>query len=84
MPMPSPGIHLAVSRQRLGQINEGDRNRTLADAITDGVERVKAKNAVGEKIRCLCISELSLLPLMAARLGVDEVRIGLDIYCWNI
>ena len=63
VPMPSPtaGIHLAASRARLGQINDRERNSKFVSAL---------KTAIGgfsQPPTCLCISELSLLPLIACK-----------------
>lgn len=60
MPNPTPGIHLAVSRSRLGQINDPTRNGILVEAL---------RELLSGRPNCLCLGELSLLPLMAARLG---------------
>ena len=41
LPMPDPagsGIHMAVSRSRLGQINDPIRNRKFAEAISSLLE----------------------------------------------
>ena len=59
MPRPSPGIHLAVSRQRLGQINDPARNSAVLSALA----------AIPKGANVLCISELSLLPVVAAAGG---------------
>ena len=65
IPMPSPqaGIHLAVSRNRLGQINDEQRNGQLvrsSEAMLDDFYRANQRlpSAV------LCLSELSLLPVI--------------------
>jgi protein arginine N-methyltransferase 7 len=56
MPQPTPGIHLAVSRTRLGQINDRDRRNVLITAL---------KN-MEPSATVLVLGELSLLPVLAA------------------
>jgi len=67
LPSPQPGIHLAMSRTRLGQINSQARNEVLAAAVR------KMIRAGGEEETILVISEQSLLGLLAARLGARNV-----------
>ncbi len=70
MPEPKAGIHLAASRSRLGQINDPARNAKLVAAV--GAAMAKAPpNPV-----CLCVSELSLLGLMACKLGAGKVYVA--------
>ncbi len=58
MPSPSPGLHLAVSRPRLGQINCRERNAALVKVV----RRLASEGAKS----FFCLGELSLLPLLAA------------------
>lgn len=67
MPEPQSGIHLAVSRQRLGQINDVSRNRTIVSCL---------KKQLGASQRCLFLGESSLVPLMAAKLGASKVFVS--------
>ncbi len=66
MPDPTPGLHLAVSRTRLGQMNDQRRNGVLIRMLEKAIHENGAKNI-------LCLGELSLLPLMAAKLGAQKV-----------
>ena len=61
MPSPTAGIHLAASRTRLGQINDPGRNSKFVAALTTAIE------GFTQPPTCLCLSELSLLPLIACR-----------------
>ena len=63
VPMPSPtaGIHLAASRARLGQINDRERNSKFVSALKTAID------GFSQPPTCLCISELSLLPLIACK-----------------
>ena len=71
MPMPSPGIHLAVSRTRLGQINDAARNGVLVKALKAALKSVQKANPT-----CLFLSELSLMPILAAKLGAGQVFVA--------
>ena len=75
--MPTGGIHLAVSRPRLGQINDSSRNEKLDRAFKKIVETFAEEH---ERLpNCLCLSEQSLLPLMAAaRLTLSEHLVESD------
>ena len=64
MPMPTGGIHLAVSRPRLGQINDSSRNSKFVESFKKVFEKFVAEN--GRLPNCLCLSEQSLLPIIAA------------------
>merc|ERR1719270_2964247 len=66
LPSPEPGLHLAMSRTRLGQVNNEARNRVFSRAIKK-LLRPKDSGTV------LVISEQSLLGLMVARLGAENV-----------
>jgi hypothetical protein len=71
MPMPTGGIHLAVSRPRLGQMNDSSRNEKLSRAFKKVVLNFVEQNH--RLPNCLCLSEQSLLPLMsAAQLSLIE------------
>ena len=62
--MPTGGIHLAVSRPRLGQMNDSSRNEKLSRAFKKIVFDFVTLNH--RLPNCLCMSEQSLLPLMSA------------------
>jgi len=68
MPSPSAGVHMAMSRTRLGQINNVDRNSKYASVLT----KLVSSNPDGT---ILCLSEQSVLALMAAKLGASKVLI---------
>ena len=75
--MPTGGIHLAVSRPRLGQINDSSRNEKLDRAFKKIVETFAEEHH--RLPNCLCLSEQSLLPLMAAaRLTLSEHLVESD------
>ena len=82
MPMPKAGIHTCVSRTRLGQINDSQRN----DKYITSLRKMLRKYVTQQKNlpkNILCISELTLLPLIAGVLiseldtqeKTDKVRI---------
>ena len=62
MPDPKPGIHMAVSRTRLGQLNDEAHTVTLVNAVKRTLE-----NCQGSRI--LVLSEQSLLPLIVSKLA---------------
>ena len=66
LPSPQPGLNLAMSRNRLGQVNNKQRNSQLARHLKRLVSEERDKTI-------LVISEQSLLGLMAAKLGVRNV-----------
>jgi protein arginine N-methyltransferase 7 len=72
VPMPDPtcGIHLAVSRSRLGQMNDPSRNSTLMASLKKAIAGLDAPPT------CLCLSELSLMPLLACKLGAAKVYVA--------
>jgi hypothetical protein len=77
MPMPTGGIHLAVSRPRLGQMNDSSRNAKLSRAFKKVVLNFVEQNH--RLPNCLCLSEQSLLPLMsAAQLSLVEKSLNKD------
>ena len=70
MPHPQSGIHLAVSRTRLGQLNDQDYNAKLTKATKTLIdEKRKSK----ESVNVLILSEQSLLPLIASKF-LNETR----------
>ncbi len=69
MPSPSPGIHLAVSRTRLGQINDPERNQKLVEIANMAVEKA-------DNLRIFVLSEQSLLPLITAKILKNRGRSG--------
>ena len=71
MPDPTGGIHLAVSRTRLGQINDAARNGVLVKALKTALKSVQKANPT-----CLFLSELSLMPILAAKLGAGQVFVA--------
>ena len=85
MPMPTGGIHLAVSRPRLGQIRDPTRNQKMIRAFKKVVANfVKENNRLPN---CLCLSELTMLPIVAAaelsfaaKNISDEVKRAANIY----
>merc|ERR1719266_1302805 len=65
MPSPKTGIQACVSRMRLGQINDSRRNEKYMNSLRKMIERYKTRHhKLPENI--LCISELTLLPFIAA------------------
>ena len=58
------GIHVALSRTHLGMMNDISRRQILTDVLT---------KTITDDTICLCISDGSLLPLTAARLGAKRV-----------
>ena len=65
MPFPKTGIEACVSRMRLGQINDSERNDKYIKSFRKMINNYKAKHCkLPENI--LCISELTLLPFIAA------------------
>jgi len=66
MPSPTPGVHMAMSRTRLGQINNQDRSSKYAGVL----EKIVSDNP---DQTILCLSDQSLLGLMAAKLGATKV-----------
>jgi len=68
LPSPSAGVHMAMSRTRLGQINNQSRNTKYARVLA----KIVSENSDGA---ILCLSEQSVLGLMAAKLGASKVII---------
>ena len=60
MPQPKGGIHLAVSRTRLGQLNDPGYTSKLVKAVEDLIQTNNPKTV-------LVLSEQSLLPLILAK-----------------
>jgi len=72
LPRPQPGLHLAMSRTRLGQINNRERAGKLAGVVSRLVAKHRnASSEVGNTV--LVLSEQSLLGLVAAGLGCSSV-----------
>ncbi len=71
MPSPTPGLHLAVSRARLGQMNDNGRNAALVGALRKVLGG--GDGGPGASRSLLCLGGSSLLPLLAARLGAGRV-----------
>ena len=67
LPNPEPGLHLAMSRTRLGQVNNKERNEKFVKNIKHVLENSNKDKTV------LVISEQSLLGLMVAKLGAENV-----------
>ena len=63
MPDPQPGIHLAVSRTRLGQLNDQDYNAKLTNAVKTIIAKQEKSN-----LKVFVLSEQSLLPLIVAKI----------------
>ena len=64
MPMPKAGIHTCVSRTRLGQINDPQRNEKYITSFRKMLRKYVTQQKNLPK-NILCISELTLLPLIA-------------------
>ena len=67
LPSPEPGLHLAMSRTRLGQVNSRTRNNTMAAVLRKMIRSGRAEDKI------LVISEQSILSLLAAKLGASNV-----------
>ena len=63
MPDPQPGIHLAVSRTRLGQLNDQEYNAKLTNAVRSIIAKQEKPN-----LKVFVLSEQSLLPLIVAKI----------------
>ncbi|XP_033210575.1 protein arginine N-methyltransferase 7 isoform X2 [Belonocnema kinseyi] len=59
-------LHLSHSRTRIGQLNDKSRNNKYLEVL---------KKKINFNTTCLCLSDGSLLGIMAARLGAKEVII---------
>ena len=68
-------IHLAVSRNRLGQLNDQDRNEKLISVL---------EKVVHDETVCLVLSDCSLLSLMIAQLGAKKVYVVEKNTHWRI
>jgi len=68
LPDPQPGLHLAMSRTRLGQVNNKSRNEKFVKNIKQLILNSNKNKTV------LVISEQSLLGLMVAKLGAENVN----------
>ena len=65
MPTPTAGIHTCVSRTRLGQINDSKRNEKYIRSFRQMLKSYILQDQCLPK-NILCISDLSLLPLIAS------------------
>ena len=69
MPDPQPGIHLAVSRTRLGQLNDQEYNAKLTNAVRSIIAKQDLEsNSNSKELKVFVLSEQSLLPLIVAKL----------------
>ena len=57
-------VHLAVSRPRLGQLNDSERNQKYLRAL---------EKVVGSETVCLTLGDCCLLGLIVAKLGAQKV-----------
>lgn len=64
------GIQWAVSRLRLGQMNDPERNAKLVRVIKNALDKVESSNNGSS---WLFLGELSFMPLMGAKLGAAKV-----------
>lgn len=64
-PLCTCGAHVTWSRHRFAMLNDKQRSQAFKQAL-------KQLFAEGSS-RCLCISDVSLLPVMAAKAGFDKV-----------
>lgn len=76
MPHPVSGLCAAVSRTRLGQLNDWSRNLTLVTALRKAILQSPSPPI------CLCLSDQSLLPLLAAKLGAGKVSASVFVLVW--
>ncbi|XP_038070296.1 protein arginine N-methyltransferase 7-like [Patiria miniata] len=58
------GAHVAWSRPRIGMLNDAARTETFTQAL---------RKVVNDKTLCVSVSDGSMLPLIAARLGAKQV-----------
>lgn len=65
-PLCNCGSHMGYSRSRIGQLNDEKINRKYFAAL---------ENLINNNSICLSISDGSLLPIMAAKLGAQAVNI---------
>ncbi|KAI0213029.1 Protein arginine N-methyltransferase 7 [Lamellibrachia satsuma] len=63
-PMCRCGAHICCSRTRIGMLNDACHNQKYLDVL---------RQVITPQTVCLCVSDGSLLPLMAARLGASMV-----------
>ena len=73
MPMPKAGIDTCVSRTRLGQINDPQRNEKYITSLRKMLRKYVTQQKNLPK-NILCISEMTLLPLIAGVL-ISELDI---------
>ncbi|KAG0422940.1 hypothetical protein HPB47_001226 [Ixodes persulcatus] len=65
-PLCNCGLHMSLSRTRIGMLNDDTRNRAYASVL----QKVVTKESV-----CLCLGTGSLIPFMAAKLGAKKVYV---------
>lgn len=63
-PLCQCGLHFVFSRTRIGQMNDSTRNKKYLQVL---------RNKVNSETVCLCLSEGSLLALIAAQMGAKKV-----------
>ncbi len=68
MPHPMCGVHLVVSRTRLGQMNDVERNFKYLSCLRKMLSACSTSCPI-----VLCLGELSLLPLLAAACGAVAI-----------
>ena len=72
MPTPKSGIHLCISRTRLGKMNDNERNTKYANCLLKLFSRfVHNEQKLPEGV--LCLSDITLLPLIAGAV-VSKLR----------
>ncbi|CAL1545743.1 unnamed protein product [Lymnaea stagnalis] len=70
------GLHIAFSRNRIGQINEHERNSLFVQVL---------QKHISNETVCLVISDGTLLPLIAAALGAKKVfYLDCNVSCRSI
>lgn len=65
-PLCNCGLHMSLSRTRIGMLNDATRNTAYASAL----QKVVTKSSI-----CLCLGAGSLIPYMAAKLGAKKVYV---------
>lgn len=63
-PLCQCGLHFVFSRTRIGQMNDSTRNKKYLETLRD---------KINSETVCLCLSEGSVLALIAAQLGAKKV-----------
>ena len=78
MPEPQSGIHLAVSRTRLGQLNDQEYNAKLTNAVKNIIAKQEKAN-----LKVFVLSEQSLLPLIVSKI-LKEGKKGGKVICFEL